>query len=117
LCAVFSVWISEMPRPFAGPLSLIALMHGSWIALTESRRTSRQLLWPIEGPPQLDGVDLLGADLSWRGPLAFLRWRDASGQRGRLAWWPDTLPRYLRREWKLADAARAGTRAAVSMAP
>ena len=53
------------------------------------------------GRALLDGVPLADAALAWRGPLAFLRWRDAAGRRGRLAWWPDTLPPAERRVLKL----------------
>lgn len=39
----------------------------------------------------VDGLPVDALDLHWRGPLAFLRYRDATGRRQRLAWWPDTL--------------------------
>src|SRR3546814_14715060 len=53
----------------------------------------------------LDGQTLAAATLRWRGPLAFLRWRDAGGQGGWLVWWPDTLPAAARRVLRIAASA------------
>jgi toxin CptA len=55
--------------------------------------------------------------LQWRGPLAFLRWRDSDGRMHRLAWWPDVLPVAARRELRLAALDGAGAVPAASMAP
>ena len=115
--AAFSVVISEMPCPFAWPLTLMAAGYGSWLGNREARRPPHQLVWPIEGTPLLDGLALQDAQLQWRGPLAFLRWRDGEGQLQHLTWWPDTLPARSRRELRLAAASTAGTRPAASMAP
>jgi len=115
--AAFSVLTSEMPRPFAWPLALIAAGYGAWLAHRESHRTPHQLVWPIDGTPLLDGLTLQDAQVQWRGPLAFVRWRDGAGHLQHLTWWPDTLPARSRRELRLAAASSAGTRPAASMAP
>ncbi len=99
----------------AAPLALMSLCHGAWLAWRESRQPLRQLVWPFEGAPQVDGLSIDEAVLRWRGPLAFLQWRDRDGRVRRLAWWGDTLPTQSRRELKLAAASSAG--AAASMAP
>jgi toxin CptA len=110
-----SVLASEMPRIAAVPLAVMSLCHGAWLAWREARRPPRQLVWPIDGAPQVDGLPVAGARLHWRGPLAFLQWRGRDGRVRRLAWWGDTLPAHSRRELKLAAASSAGT--AASMAP
>ncbi len=115
--AAISVVISEMPRSFAWPLALVAAGYGTWLARRESHRPPHQLVWPIDGSPLLDGLALHDAHLHWRGPLAFLRWRDGEGHLQHLAWWPDTLPPRSRRELRLAAASSVGTRPAASMAP
>jgi toxin CptA len=46
--------------------------------------------------------------VQWRGTLAFLQARDATGRVHRLAWWPDTLTPADRRAMRLAvDAMQA----------
>jgi toxin CptA len=115
--AAFSVVASEMPIHFAWPLALMAASYAAWLVRRECRRQTHQLVWPIDGAPLLDGLVLQDAELHWRGPLAFLRWRDGDGRRRHLAWWPDTLPSRSRRELRLAAASIAGTRRSASMAP
>lgn len=103
--APFAVLASEMPRLAAWPLAACAAGWGGRAAWREARKPNRMLgLRPVpgaDGGAALDGVPLVEAALSWRGPLAFLRWRDATGRRGRLSWWPDTLPPAQRRVLKL----------------
>ncbi len=106
---------SEMPRIAAAPLALISVLQGAWLAWRESRQAVRQLVWPLEAAPQVDGVPVDGVLLHWRGPLAFLQWRDRDGGVRRMAWWGDTLPAHTRRQLKLAAASSAG--ALASMAP
>ena len=112
-----SVLASEMPRLAGVPLAILALAHGLRGARRESMRPIRVLAWPPNESPRLDGVALDDVRLEWRGPLAFLRWRDADGRIQRLAWWPDTLPTEHRRALKLAGAGARGGRLSASMAP
>ncbi len=96
---------------------MIAMGDGLWLAHRERRRPPRQLVWPMEGPPLLDESVLRDAQLQWRGPLAFLHWRDGEGRLQHLAWWPDTLSKRSRRELRLAAAGSSATRPDTSMAP
>lgn len=100
--APFAVLASEMPRVAAWPLAAVAAFAGLHAARGEARKPRHQLEVPAgQGRAMLDGAPLAEATLSWRGPVAFLRWRDAAGGRGRLSWWPDTLPPAERRVLKL----------------
>lgn len=107
--APFGVVASDMPRPAAWPLAAAAAGAGLRAAWREARRPARMFeLPPGDGPVTLDAVPLVDAVVAWRGPLAFLRWRDAAGRRGRLSWWPDTLPPAQRRVLKLWASGRSG---------
>lgn len=100
--APFAVLASEMPRMAAWPLACVAALAGLRLALHEVRKPPRHFEIPVgQGRAMLDGTPLVEAMLSWRGRLAFLRWRDEAGRRGRLSWWPDTLPPAQRRVLKL----------------
>ena len=103
LLAAFSVLASEMPRWSAWPLALVTLAWGAWQAWRQAHLppqsfvfTGNELAATCEGQPIHD------LQLQWRGPLAFLAWRDREGRRQRLAWWPDTLQPAKRRELRLA---------------
>ena len=115
--AALSVLASEMPRATAWPLAAAALAWGMWSARRYRRRAPRSLCWAAGRLPEIDGAIARGAAVHWRGPLAFLRWRDADGRVRRLAWWPDTLPSATRRELRLVARAVPDTPAAPSMAP
>lgn len=115
--AAFSVLVSEMPRMAAWPLAVLALAHGIWLARREGRKPRRALWFPGDGrAATVDGQRVEEAQVTWRGPLAFVRWRVGAGRWQRLAWWPDTLPARTRRELRLAagqgDASRQGPRMA-----
>ena len=117
-----AVVASGMPRALAWPLALAALAHGTRLARREARRPRRAWRIPAAGATSLDGVAVADMDVSWRGPLVFLRWRDPGGRCQHLAWWPDTLPPSRRRELRLAlqargDFGRAHAPASASMAP
>jgi toxin CptA len=111
-----SVLASEMPVWAAWPLATLAIAYGAWLARREWRRPVQQLAWPLGRPPLLGGVPLHDAVLAWRGPLAFLGWRDASGRRRQLCWWPDTLDRVARRELRLAAKRACTSRSGRAMA-
>ncbi|MBD9469221.1 hypothetical protein [Pseudoxanthomonas sp. PXM01] len=117
--AATSVLTSEMPRLFAWPAAIAALAHGVWRARTEGRRHPQAFWFPGNGrPPTVDGRPMVDARLHWRGPLAFLRWRDQAGGRWRrAAWWPDTLPAAQRRELRLAAGDRDAGRHRRDRAP
>jgi toxin CptA len=68
-------------------------------------------------PATLDGQPIDNVRLQWRGPLAFLFWRDRQGRPQRLSWWPDTLPAASRRELRLAASCLEAARSHRQMAP
>ena len=108
---------SALPPAMARAAAALAIAHAAWLAWREARRPVRTLVWPAASqPPTLDGQALGEARLHWRGPLAFLRWRDAAGRRRDLAWWPDTLPPGARRELRLAAGQAAAAPDRASMA-
>ncbi len=117
VAGALSVMASDVPSSVAWWLAPAALSWGAWLAVAESRRAPRQLLWSADGTLCVDGLAVADPQMQWRGPLAVLRWRDAKGYRKALVWWPDTLDPAQRRELRLA-AARAVTAAlSPSMAP
>lgn len=101
--AAIAVLASDMPRGAAWLIALAALLHAWQLAARERGRAPVALDWDGRaGVVRIDGVAVDGARLRWRGPLAFLSWRDAHGRTRHLAWWPDTLPAACRRELRLA---------------
>lgn len=122
LLAPLSVLGSDLPRRFAWPLAVAAAVYGLWLLRREAGRATRQLVLaavhaPGEPLDTLDGRPLQSCRIAWRGPLAFIRVTDGDGRSERLAWWPDTLPSPLRRELRLAAAARAASRRDRPVAP
>jgi toxin CptA len=115
--AAASIVASEMPRAWAWPAALVALAWGGWTARRESRRAPQAWVWPGQGAVTVDDLAVEEVALHWRGPLAFVRWRDHAGRVRRSSWWPDTLDAGSRRELRLAALARSAARASRSMAP
>lgn len=117
LFAAIAVIASEMPRLASLPLAVAALAHGLWLARSELRRPVHCLIIaPNDGVSTVDGEPMTDLELQWRGPLAFLRWRDASGRWQRLSGWPDTLDARACRELRLAMAGCTPAQRARSMA-
>jgi toxin CptA len=112
-----SLLASDLPRAFAWPAAWVAVGWGAWRAKRESCRQRVSVRWRADGALLVAGERTDAAELRWRGPLAFLAWRDAKGIRHRLAWWPDTLPAPQRRELRLAAAAAEAARQRARMAP
>jgi toxin CptA len=115
--APLAVLASEMPRAFAWPLALAVCATGLWRARVEARRPARLIVVDGEGQATVDGASVNDLRVDWRGPLAFVAWREASGRIARGSFWPDTLDAAGRRELRLAvDRIDAGRRAG-RMAP
>ncbi|MEL1264198.1 hypothetical protein [Pseudoxanthomonas putridarboris] len=117
--AALSVLASEMPRPAAWPSGALAAGYGMLLARREGRRPRRQLWFPGDGRAvMVDGKPVEAVHVAWRGPLAFVKWREvAAGSWQRLAWWPDTLPARTRRELRLAAGDSDASRRSAGMAP
>lgn len=116
--AAFALLASELPRSAAWPLALLALVHGARLGWHRLHRRTRQFEFAgQDAPVRVDGEPVREAWVTWRGPLAFVRWRDRRGRTRRLEWWPDTLPPARRRELRLAAPVRRAARRASSVAP
>ena len=116
LLAAFSILASDLPRTYAWPAALIAPAWGSWLARRERIRPPIRLAWRADGALFVDGERVERPRLQWRGPLAFLDWRE-NGKARRLVWWPDTLPAAARRELRLAAMAAEAAQQRARMAP
>ncbi|MCY7354202.1 MAG: hypothetical protein LH470_03830 [Lysobacter sp.] len=115
---VFSILVSEMPRPVAWPLAASALGYGLWLTRLESRKPTLSFVWPgSDGPAMLDGDPIREVEVQWRGSLAFVRWRVKTGRIQRVSWWPDTLSPASRRELRLATPVAIASRQRGAMAP
>ncbi len=114
--AAVAVLASEMPRVAAWPLALAALARGAWLARREATAAPGGIV-VAGGGCSVDGRAVEALAVRWRGPLAFVQWREAGGRRGAQAFWPDNLPAARRRELRLAAPAPAPARGAASMAP
>jgi len=116
--AAIAVIASELPWPVALPLACTAIIHGERLARRESRRAVADMVVPANGAAAtIDGLPMEDLQVQWRGPLAFLRWRDSEGRGRYLQGWPDNLAPAGRRELRLAMAARAPAHSPRSMAP
>jgi len=94
------------------------MAHGAWLGRRELLRPSCSLVIPRgDSLATVDGASMADLQLQWRGPLAFLQWRDAHGRRERLHGWPDNLAADARRELRLAMAARSPAQSPRSVAP
>lgn len=117
ILAPLSVWLSGMPRWAAWPLAFACGCLGAWFARREAKRPIERVVVHPEAGASVDGRNVDGFAVDWRGPLAFLRWTDAAGRRQRRSLWPDRLDPALRRELRLASAAVDAVRGRGPMAP
>ena len=117
LLAPLSLLASDLPAVVALPLALLAGIRGVRGLRRHARRPPRALVVPAgAGEARCDEVPMASLHVRWRGPLAFLRWRDPDGRVQRLVFWPDTLPVAARRELKLAMHKREAAGGGASMA-
>ena len=117
LLAGLSLLASNLPTWIAWPGALFALAWGFWLARRERRRAPIRLTWRADGVLFVGDERVDAAELHWRGPLAFLAWRDRDRRCHRLAWWPDMLSAAGRRELRLAALAAEAAHSRRRMAP
>ena len=109
--APFAVLVSDMSRAVAWPLAVIALFAGVFSAWRERRQPVHAVVIDAAGAASVDGIAVERLRIDWRGPLAFVSWRDSDGRTFRRSLWPDTLSAAGRRELRLAaDRDDAGRR-------
>ena len=116
LLAGLSLLASDLRPLFAWPAAMAAVGWGAWLARRERRRAPIRLTWRADGLLFVDGERVQHPRLQWRGPLAFLDWREG-GKARRLAWWPDILPAAQGRELRLAAMAADAAHSRSRMAP
>jgi toxin CptA len=118
ILAAASAVASELPLSVSTPLAVASVAYGVWLGKRELLRRACNLVIPHDDSlATVDGAGMNDLQLQWRGPLAFLQWRDANGRRQRLQGWPDNLAADARRELRLAMAARSPAHTPGSMAP
>lgn len=115
--APFCLLASDLPRGWALSLALIAGLVGIRDAWRYRQLPTLRLLIPAgRGAPTCDGERTEYLLVQWRGPLAFLRWRDGDGRNRRVVFAADTLPAPARRELKLAMQRREAAAGSPSVA-
>lgn len=115
--APLSLLCSNLPRSVAwllAPACCLAALQ-AWHGHRHARPTHLHVR--AEGPLEVDGVPVPEWRLRWRGPWAFIAWRDGRGRRRAVSFWPDTLPPEVRRELRLATPATVSTSSTAGMAP
>jgi toxin CptA len=115
--APFAMLQSGLPNAIAWPLAAAVAIAGLWLARREWRRPVLAVLIDAEGAASMDGSAVEDFRIDWRGPLAFVSWRDRAGRRHRRGMWPDTLAPALRRELRLATGRADAGRRPGGMAP
>jgi toxin CptA len=107
----FAVLVSDFSPVVAWPLAVVALSAGLALAWRERRRPVHAVVIDGSGTATVDGIAVDRFRIDWRGPLAFVSWRDGNGRTQRRSLWPDTLSAAHRRELRLAaDRDDAGRR-------
>lgn len=115
--APLSLLASELPRTLAWPTAILVAAAGAVLAWRESRRVPLAIAVAAAGTATVDGRPVGEFRVLWRGPVAFLRWRDEHGRRHARSLWPDVLPPALRRELRLATHERDAVAGRGPMAP
>jgi toxin CptA len=113
-----AVWLSGLPVAaqwalgIAGLAWTVGALHAEW------RRAPCVLVIPPSpsAPACLDGQAIADLALAWRGPLAFVGFRQGRRRRT-LVFWPDTLSAAQRRELRLAVSAREASSRGGVVAP
>jgi toxin CptA len=115
--APVAVLASAMPRWAAWPFAVFAVAVGLCMAWRESTLPVLGVVIDADGVATIGGGPVESFRVDWRGPLAFVVWRDPRGRFRRRSLWPDTLSPAERRELRLAARAGGDGHAPSSMAP
>ena len=117
MLAPFCLLASDLPRGWAWPLAAVAALVGIRDAWRYRQQPTRQFVIPAgRGAPTCDAERIERLLVHWRGPLAFLRWRDGDGRNRRCVFAADTLSAPSRRELKLAMQRREAAAGSPSVA-
>ena len=100
--APFSLVASDLPGAIAWPLAVTVLLAGARAVRRYARLPKVAFVVPLRGPVTRDDRSLAEFEVRWRGPMAFLRWREPGAGTRCLVFFPDTLEATARRELKLA---------------
>lgn len=113
----FCVLACDLPAALAWPAALL-VAAGAGIQLRRYRRCPACVLEivPGAGGGRCDGRPLRALQVRWRGPLAFIGWRQMDGRSAWRLFWPDQLAPAQRRELTLALRRPAAAASAPSMA-
>lgn len=117
ILAAFSLSLSEIPTWLAWPVGLASVIRGVQLALRELARPPVTLTLMANAAASIDGAAVQALRVRWRGPLAFVQWRDAEGRMHRRVATPDLLSPAARRELHLAWSTHAAARRAAAVAP
>lgn len=115
--AAYSLSLSDLPAWLAWPCGVAATVRGAQLALRELARRPLDLIVTADASASVGGAPVQALRIRWRGPLAFLRWRDAVGRTRRRVLTPDVLSSASRRELRLVGGARPATRRDAAVAP
>ena len=89
----------------------------AWLlARREASRPALAIHLSGDAPARIDGVEVDGFHVDWRGPLVTLAWT-AGGRRVRRLAFPDALPASDRRELRLGALRRREDAPAAAVAP
>ena len=111
-----SLLSSALPRWLAWPLAFAAALWALRGVFRYLRHPRHVLRVAVDGSWEIDGAAVEGGKVRWRGPLAFVAWRDGAGRSHALSFWPDTLAKAARRELRLATPNTASVSPAAVMA-
>jgi toxin CptA len=104
LLAAVSALASAMPAVPAVLLATAAVLYGAWLGWRELRAAPVGLSIRQGGMAAMDSEPVNELRIHWRGPAAFVQWRDRQGRRQRWVATPDVLDPPARRALRLAGA-------------
>src|SRR5690606_20350707 len=113
-------WSSDVcssDLPAAAIPAAIAVLAGAIAVLRREACRDAVLVELSADTVAVDGSAVASLSVAWRGPLAFMRWREPSGRTRRLVWWPDVLSTEARRRLRLATGRESSSPLVASVAP